>query len=320
MVERRSHDKNRTGAIGEGEVGVLLRRMGYEWHPFDSKTFGIDGTFEIIRNNDHTGLWVAVQVKTGSSYMRRKTKDGFAITVSDDHLEAWQQSRLPVILVVYDMRDRVAYWKHLNLDRNGCGGSPIMVPANQKLGTHAKGAIFRLAADFYGSYLSLPIIKDKPLLKLTVGMAKSTARNFYNLWKSEGCLSEAYGEVLITSHAWKHITSHSRTQRDILSKLDLLSCAREILTHFDKRDVLRIIETPGRPRRVLYQQRAVIRWPLRSDFEVVVVTEKTDGQPYRFYSVFERRFRKKGEGNTPGFDGKYRSTLEGAASLSKKNP
>lgn len=61
---------------------------------------GIDGFIEYVENENATGQMIAVQVKSGDSYLNKK-KDGFIFYVDKEHLNYWNEFSLPVILIFY---------------------------------------------------------------------------------------------------------------------------------------------------------------------------------------------------------------------------
>ena len=61
---------------------------------------GIDGFIEYVENENATGQMIAVQVKSGDSYLNKR-RDGFIFYVDDEHLKYWNEFSLSVILIFY---------------------------------------------------------------------------------------------------------------------------------------------------------------------------------------------------------------------------
>jgi hypothetical protein len=61
---------------------------------------GIDGFIEFVEKEKVTGQLVAVQIKSGDSYLNRK-KDKFVLRVNKKHLTYWNEFIVPVILIFY---------------------------------------------------------------------------------------------------------------------------------------------------------------------------------------------------------------------------
>jgi len=72
---------------------------------------GIDGVIELVRDGQSTGLWVAIQVKAGESFVK---KDEFVVRVKQAHLRYWQSLNLPVVLICYSPAKQKAAWRSVN--------------------------------------------------------------------------------------------------------------------------------------------------------------------------------------------------------------
>lgn len=85
----------------------------------------------LVEHGRRTGHYVAIQVKSGKSYKRRR---GYAIPVGD-HRTDWLQSRIPVIGVVFDPAIRRLFWVNLSdkLVEEGNGRSWIDVSRESEL-------------------------------------------------------------------------------------------------------------------------------------------------------------------------------------------
>jgi hypothetical protein len=71
--------------------------------------FGIDGYIEFAEHGRTTGLAVAVQVKSGRSYLDTMTGCGQA-RCGSKHLEYWDAHVLPVALIVHDPDRGQSWW------------------------------------------------------------------------------------------------------------------------------------------------------------------------------------------------------------------
>ena len=61
---------------------------------------GIDAFIEYVESEEATGQLVAVQVKSGDSYLNKR-KDKFVLPIDKNHLQYWNDFALPVIIVFY---------------------------------------------------------------------------------------------------------------------------------------------------------------------------------------------------------------------------
>jgi hypothetical protein len=72
---------------------------------------GIDAWIELVVDQEVTGCWVALQVKSGSSYC---PASGWIIPADAAHLKYWRSHSLPVCGVVFDPRADVARWVNIS--------------------------------------------------------------------------------------------------------------------------------------------------------------------------------------------------------------
>ena len=70
---------------------------------------GIDGFIEPAKKEEATGRLIAVQVKSGDSYLSPE-KDEFIVPVDERHLHYWMHYMLPVVLVAYSPTKNIAAW------------------------------------------------------------------------------------------------------------------------------------------------------------------------------------------------------------------
>jgi hypothetical protein len=70
---------------------------------------GIDGFIELVSAEVASGRLVAVQVKSGDSYLS-PDRDEFVVNVDEAHLKYWMDFMVPVILVCYSPSKDLAAW------------------------------------------------------------------------------------------------------------------------------------------------------------------------------------------------------------------
>ena len=103
-----------TGEQGAAFVKERAHDMGFLFTPYGPVEAGIDGLIELRdpETGQVGGRLVAVQVKTrdGRPYTA-ETDDGFEYLCEPEDIAYWQQSNLPVIVVVVRLSDRSSYWK-----------------------------------------------------------------------------------------------------------------------------------------------------------------------------------------------------------------
>jgi hypothetical protein len=88
-------------------AGNVLRR-------FSGDDYGYDGMIETFHENGEAhNLSFMVQLKSTDVIEQSRQNDGFIVDLSRRDLELWLQSRLPVLLILYDAQKEVAYFTDL---------------------------------------------------------------------------------------------------------------------------------------------------------------------------------------------------------------
>lgn len=146
-----------TGDIGALEVAGAFTRIG--WAPAFNRQEHDVGTDLLVAVRDERafdrGLLVGVQVKTGpSGFDEPDAADDGALAgwwYRDDdnrHFDNWVKHKLPHLLVLYDVGNRVAYWVHVTADKciSTGKGLKIRVPSDQRVDESGRQALFDIAA------------------------------------------------------------------------------------------------------------------------------------------------------------------------------
>lgn len=110
----KADSNSRTGRIGVVGTTLLFERLGWIFREQPIEDYGIDAHVEVVESNTATGKLIALQIKSGKSWFKQKTPDGFVFYVNTEHLEYWQEHSLPVMVVLYDDEEEIAYWQAVN--------------------------------------------------------------------------------------------------------------------------------------------------------------------------------------------------------------
>ena len=65
--------------------------------------------WEIVKNGFPTGSLIEIHIKSGESYFRETTQESIVFCTDERHVNYWLDYVLPMILVLYDPRDRNLY-------------------------------------------------------------------------------------------------------------------------------------------------------------------------------------------------------------------
>ncbi len=107
-VDTRVH----TERLGVAFVQQICSRAGHVWRELVVTDVGIDGHIEIVRDGMATGMLVAVQIKSGKSFVA-EPGCRFWFIAKQDHYGYWARYSLPVIGILYDPDRDEAVWVNL---------------------------------------------------------------------------------------------------------------------------------------------------------------------------------------------------------------
>lgn len=104
---------------GLDRIQTTVHEMKCVWRELTKDDFGIDGEIEIVipkqdgKGYETLGNVVKVQAKSGDKYVRFDTPTSFASPVDSDDLVGWNNSRYPVMYIVYHPKDDKLYAKEV---------------------------------------------------------------------------------------------------------------------------------------------------------------------------------------------------------------
>lgn len=133
--------------IGVSQLALAVASE-FEWI-FREQTIsdvGIDGHIELVTDGKAQGKLIAVQVKTGDSYLQQST-GGKVFYGDKKHLDYWLNHTLPVLLVVFTPADKSLRWVDIrpdNIERTNKGWK-VVFPKNQ---IFDRGSLAKLLAVF----------------------------------------------------------------------------------------------------------------------------------------------------------------------------
>lgn len=107
---------NRAASTGESGVNLVSTIVNdkLQWifrRTHTEHDFGIDGYIDIVTHEEAvTGRTLALQIKSGNSYLREKTKFGYVYRGENKHLNYLINHPIPVIIVLCDLKASECYW------------------------------------------------------------------------------------------------------------------------------------------------------------------------------------------------------------------
>lgn len=139
----KAQESDRTERKGLGWVTVRGEAAGFAVREQTSSDYGIDAIAELIDDETATGQLVAIQIKSGSSYLG-ETKYGCYIYRPDaQHVEYWLGHTLPVIVCLCDPENEIVYWERVDKDtiESTGKGYKLAVPQARQLGKETREAL-----------------------------------------------------------------------------------------------------------------------------------------------------------------------------------
>lgn len=152
-------------------VADIFAQMGYIFRETLSSDTGIDGYVEEVNDNrEATGRLLALQIKSGKSYLYDKG-DHFEFYADESHVKYWRLYPIPVLLCVHNPETALTYFQ--SIKRHSCDDSTkIFIPKDQILSPDKREEIFKFIAGVSTQYHSIQelydIMKDR---RITVGQS-----------------------------------------------------------------------------------------------------------------------------------------------------
>lgn len=115
------NDKIKKGKLGVNYVTDIVDRCECYFNKIEQENdIGIDAIIEFTDSSIPTGKCIAVQIKTGESYVNRRKNE--CIIPIESHYEYWKNYCMPVYGIVYILDENIAYWVDIKqyLNDNKC--------------------------------------------------------------------------------------------------------------------------------------------------------------------------------------------------------
>lgn len=123
--------------IVENELGWIVRPNHQE------DDFGIDGFLDVVIDGFVTGKSIAIQIKSGNSYLNGLNDYCWNFTGETRHLNYYLNHDIPVLIILVDLESEIAYWEvckfeYVNLNEKSWN---IPIPKNQQICSSQKSEL-----------------------------------------------------------------------------------------------------------------------------------------------------------------------------------
>lgn len=101
--------------IGVSAISMFFEKLGWSFRERQHSDIGIDADVEQKLNGKRTNRHIALQIKSGDSYIKIKKNGNITFTIDPWHYEYWLQSDRPVLILLYDPDTQNIYWEQVRL-------------------------------------------------------------------------------------------------------------------------------------------------------------------------------------------------------------
>jgi hypothetical protein len=136
-----------TEDLGLAKIHLVCAGMSAIWRPTPNHDLGIDGQIEFLELETvvSTGVILAVQSKSGSSYFGRQAGDAVLYYPTEKHRAYWSRIQLPVILVLYNPEDDVLIFTSVKPQLRK--GGPLRVSTTSVFAMSSRDELLRMARE-----------------------------------------------------------------------------------------------------------------------------------------------------------------------------
>lgn len=137
--------------IGVLHVATIFTEMGYIFRETSNSDTGIDGYIEEVNeNNEATGRLLAVQIKSGKSYLHDQG-DFFVYYADESHIRYWKLYPIPVLLCIHNPETGDTYFQSIKCHSQEFTNI-IHIPKKQILSLENRDEIFVSIAGYSTAY------------------------------------------------------------------------------------------------------------------------------------------------------------------------
>lgn len=101
--------------IGVSRISTFFEENGWSFRERHHSDFGIDADVEQKIKGTRTNRHIALQIKSGESYIKVKKNGKISFSIDPWHYSYWLQSDRPVLILLYDPDSKKIYWEQVRL-------------------------------------------------------------------------------------------------------------------------------------------------------------------------------------------------------------
>jgi hypothetical protein len=137
----------KTERLGISALEKFFSSIGWLFREQQIHDYGIDAHVEIVEDNFPNGQLIALQVKTGQSYLSEGDGKFIVHRITDKHYRYWKNHCLPVVVVLYDEVLDKMYWQEISSESIRKAGKnwKLLVPSDRTLGNESMEELVSLS-------------------------------------------------------------------------------------------------------------------------------------------------------------------------------
>jgi len=159
-----------TERIGVNAVEAIFLSFDWVFRPQVISDYGIDAQVEVWEHKKFTGKLLALQIKSGASYFRKKGDD-YVFYGEVKHLDYWTRHPLPVFIILHNPDNGLTLWQKVErrLAAVTDKGWSITIPAGNVLDAQSKHYLSEGIASDPESIRRFNFAFDLPTMRLLQG-------------------------------------------------------------------------------------------------------------------------------------------------------
>lgn len=160
-------DRHKTERLGVNAVEQAFLKMDWVFREQSISDYGIDAHAEPKDENGPTGQLIALQIKSGASYFKKRSSS-FVFYGDERHLNYWKNHILPVYIILHDPEKGLTLWQKVSdhlITYHEAGKWSIEVPRDQVLNEKASQLMQRGVSSDPASIRRFRMAVDLPLIR-----------------------------------------------------------------------------------------------------------------------------------------------------------
>lgn len=138
-----------TERLGVARLQTYFATAGWLFREQFTHDYGIDAQVEIVEGEYPSGKIIAIQIKSGDSFISEETSTDYIFRTKDKHINYWKNHTLPVILVLYSPTLDKLFWQSISSETVINTGKDWKIPVPKinvlKVGDDSLGKLGQLA-------------------------------------------------------------------------------------------------------------------------------------------------------------------------------